>query len=417
MAYDDSCSFIMQNHWWFRPGWRPGRKHLEFRISFPSPGGDDVRELAALQRTALDSLRILDLVQDDGLHLTLLGIGFADDMPPESLKRVVRAAGSQLSSWKAFRMELAPAAVGTEGVWLPADPYQAFVDLHAALHAAVLGSLGNAELEAGSFFPHVALAYCNSDGEAEPVRKAVASVQHTGASSLVDHVDIVAVWRSGHLYDHELVDTVPFGQRFDDEGVGPLDGADCLPFSDSQISYGNLSSSAPLALTPPAAIDALLAELDLSASDALVDLGCGSGNILIAAARRGATCVGYEIDPMLVAEAKINVEEAGVKHLVDIWHADLAEADLLNSSATVVYSYLVPKQQRILEPMLLEFLRGLPASVREAVGEVVDPEARRRMVATYEFPLRFPSQAGEAGISTWKHSIFPLYIYKKNGFD
>jgi ribosomal protein L11 methylase PrmA len=40
--------------------------------------------------------------------------------------------------------------------------------------------------------------------------------------------------------------------------------------------------------------------LDLKPGQTLIDLGCGDGAMLIAAAKRGAKAVGYEINPFLV---------------------------------------------------------------------------------------------------------------------
>lgn len=46
--------------------------------------------------------------------------------------------------------------------------------------------------------------------------------------------------------------------------------------------------------------------LDLTsvrAGDTVYDLGCGDGRVLLAAARRGARAVGYELDVELVRDA------------------------------------------------------------------------------------------------------------------
>ncbi len=47
-------------------------------------------------------------------------------------------------------------------------------------------------------------------------------------------------------------------------------------------------------------IKAALELADLQAGDTLLELGCGDGKVLIAAARQGINVVGYELNPLLV---------------------------------------------------------------------------------------------------------------------
>jgi protein-L-isoaspartate O-methyltransferase len=167
---------------------------------------------------------------------------------------------------------------------------------------------------------------------------------------------------------------------------------DAMPFAE-QIAYGSLSTSAPLAITPPSAISALLSLLELTQDDVLVDLGSGTGRVLIAAQKSaGARVIGYETDASLVEEARGNLSQAGIKprdgHIIE---ADLHTADL--SEGTVVFSYLVPRQQAAMRKLLQDFLK--------APG--------RRRVVTYEFPL-------DGG--GWPEPVidakYPIYVYSAN---
>lgn len=68
-----------------------------------------------------------------------------------------------------------------------------------------------------------------------------------------------------------------------------------------------------------------------------VDLGCGDGKVLLAAARRGARVVGFEINPLLWLIAKLRLLPYG-KHakvyLRSYWTVDIGQFD-------VVYMYLI----------------------------------------------------------------------------
>lgn len=51
----------------------------------------------------------------------------------------------------------------------------------------------------------------------------------------------------------------------------------------------------------------------IGASNTLVDLGAGDGKILLEAARRGATAIGYELSPIMWAIAWVRMRGRGVK--------------------------------------------------------------------------------------------------------
>ena len=89
--------------------------------------------------------------------------------------------------------------------------------------------------------------------------------------------------------------------------------------------------------------------------DTLYDLGCGEGEIVIAAARRGARGVGVDIDPERIVNARRNAALAGVTDRVTFIEQDLFQTDV--SPASVVTLYLGPDVNRRLRPKLLSELR------------------------------------------------------------
>ncbi|WP_439571893.1 hypothetical protein [Sphingomonas sp.] len=60
----------------------------------------------------------------------------------------------------------------------------------------------------------------------------------------------------------------------------------------------------PYVPTPPEVVEGMLDMAELKAGERLIDLGSGDGRIPRAAARRGATALGVEIDSDLVARAR-----------------------------------------------------------------------------------------------------------------
>lgn len=105
----------------------------------------------------------------------------------------------------------------------------------------------------------------------------------------------------------------------------------------------------------PEVIKAMLEVAKVGPGDVVYDLGCGEGEIVIAAALRGARGVGVDLDPERIVNARINAARAGVTDRVRFITQDLFTTDV--SPATVVALYLGPDLNRRLRPKLLRELR------------------------------------------------------------
>jgi SAM-dependent methyltransferase len=109
--------------------------------------------------------------------------------------------------------------------------------------------------------------------------------------------------------------------------------------------------------TPPEVVEAMLRLGGVTAADVVYDLGSGDGRIPIAAAQAfGATGVGVELDPGLIAEAKANAARAGVSDKVTFLNQDLFETDL--GPATVITLYLLREMNLKLMPTLKQLRPG-----------------------------------------------------------
>ena len=97
---------------------------------------------------------------------------------------------------------------------------------------------------------------------------------------------------------------------------------------------------APFWPTPEPLVEHMLDLAEVGPGDHLIDLGCGDGRIVIAAARRGATALGVDIDAARIAEAEAAARAAGVEQLVGFRCEDLFATRL--EAASVVTLYLIP---------------------------------------------------------------------------
>ncbi len=132
-----------------------------------------------------------------------------------------------------------------------------------------------------------------------------------------------------------------------------------------------------------------LEAVSMKPGELLVDIGCGDGRVLRAARKRyGVTCLGFEINPVAYAKAKLlTAGRRGVEvRCRNFWKADLTKAN-------IVSCYLFPDVMRRL---------GLKLGKELAEG------AR---VISFNFP-----------IPGWKHQVVlravsklnndPIYIYR-----
>jgi hypothetical protein len=85
-----------RDHWWWRPGWRPGRRFYTFHVTWRDQPA--VQELAAQARARLAEIRGLDPVPGPWLHLTTQGIGFTDEVSGADLAAITAAARARLAA-------------------------------------------------------------------------------------------------------------------------------------------------------------------------------------------------------------------------------------------------------------------------------------------------------------------------------
>jgi precorrin-6B methylase 2 len=108
---------------------------------------------------------------------------------------------------------------------------------------------------------------------------------------------------------------------------------------------------APYVPTPHDVVETMLELAELSEDDVLIDLGCGDGRIVLAAARNyGARGIGIDIDPELIERAKRLAKASGVDHLVEFRVEDATQTSL--ADATVVSLFLTPGGNELVRPRL-----------------------------------------------------------------
>jgi SAM-dependent methyltransferase len=114
---------------------------------------------------------------------------------------------------------------------------------------------------------------------------------------------------------------------------------------------GVLMVGAPYLPTLTPQVVAALTLANLKAGDTLLELGCGDGKVLIAAAKAGYCAVGYELNPIMAAIAWLRTRRYGRK--VKVVCGDFWRADWPPSSA--IFTFLLPKYMDKLDKKIVQY--------------------------------------------------------------
>jgi hypothetical protein len=141
---------------------------------------------------------------------------------------------------------------------------------------------------------------------------------------------------------------------------GALGLAWALSFFAAAGAHAQQSLDVPFVGTPPAVMDVMLSMAKVGPDDFVVDLRCGDGRLVIAAAKKlGARGYGVDLDGALINEAQRAAEREGVQDRTRFEARNLYVTDF--SQATVLTLYLFPRVNLDLRP---RFFRELKPGTR-----------------------------------------------------
>ena len=105
--------------------------------------------------------------------------------------------------------------------------------------------------------------------------------------------------------------------------------------------------------------------LDLQPGQTMLELGCGDGRVLIAAAERGVYAVGYELNPLLAAIAWLRTRRYGKQVRVvygDYWRVKWPKAD-------GIFGFILPRYMGKLHKKVMQY------------------SSRPLLIASFAFPI------------------------------
>ncbi len=115
------------------------------------------------------------------------------------------------------------------------------------------------------------------------------------------------------------------------------------------------SNLGPFLSTHVSLLDPLLDLVEAAPGDMVVDIGCGDGRLLEAAARRGCRAAGFEKDPALAERARQRVADAGFDNQVTVTTGDVRGVSV--HDADIVFVFLPTNVVARILPDLLTTMR------------------------------------------------------------
>ena len=210
-AYSSDTSRLGE-HWRWRPDWRRERACLWWYLTFEDAPA--VRGVAQRAQDLIGRAPQLDLIPSPWLHLTLLEVGFADELPAATLERVVDTTRRALEDFPGFDLGLGSVRSLPGAVVIEAHA-DALATLHERLTDAVLAARGADAVGAlRAFVPHVSVAYVNRDCDSHEVMGPLdgADLSSPSPSATVTRVRLAAVTRERRHYQWTTRAVVPLGR-------------------------------------------------------------------------------------------------------------------------------------------------------------------------------------------------------------
>jgi 2'-5' RNA ligase len=198
----------LADHWWQRPGRRPGRLLYHWHVLFRDH--PEVHELAAACQRKLAGLPGLDLVPLQWLHLTTLVAGFADEVPAQAVDTMVTTAQQLLAPAEPIPVSLGRVFYHPEAVVLLVEPAEALDPVLSAVQIAARGAGCLGQADASPWRPHISIAYSNGSGPAAPVIEAL-GLRVPATELTIRSVSLVAQAQVGHSWQWQAVAEVRLG--------------------------------------------------------------------------------------------------------------------------------------------------------------------------------------------------------------
>jgi 2'-5' RNA ligase len=170
-------SDMTRDHWWWRPGWRKGRSFYTWHITFST--SDPIRQIVSSCGPIISGINTLDPVDNDGIHLTLQGIGFADEVSSVDIAEIVASTLHRCARLEPIKARVDGPRVDEEAVHMNVHPVEQIARVKLALRNGIGDVWGheNVPETMDGFRPHITLSYSNGVAPIERIDTAIKNAQ------------------------------------------------------------------------------------------------------------------------------------------------------------------------------------------------------------------------------------------------
>jgi 2'-5' RNA ligase len=200
----------MENHWWPRPGRRPGRELYQWNLLFHDH--PEVRSAVAQVQQRLTGQQGLDLIAPQWLHVTAYIAGFADEIPAPAVQVMVEEASRLLCDAEPITVSLGRIYLSPQAVVLPLEPFTALEPVLSAARMATKAAGADGHQDTDPWTPHISVAYSNDTGQAAPIATALGK-RLPDIAVTITSLSLVAQVQVGRSWQWRQVAEIGFGRR------------------------------------------------------------------------------------------------------------------------------------------------------------------------------------------------------------
>lgn len=196
----------MENHWWWRPGWRVGTRFYAWHITLDNQA--DLHRLMDDYATALAPFQTLDPVPRPWRHITLQGLGHVEEVTDAQRDAAVETVAARLADLETIQSIYQRAAIFKEAIALPPSNPEAYAQLRNAIRAGIADAWGHTPEKAEGFRAHTSVAYSSGIGDGLAIRSALDQADPAPAPATVSGVDLILMHRDRRMYEWTTVATI-----------------------------------------------------------------------------------------------------------------------------------------------------------------------------------------------------------------
>lgn len=198
----------MADHWWRRPGRRPGRLLYQWHLAFHDQ--PEVRRLVGIAQARLEGLPGLDMVDRELLHLTTYIVGFADEISESTVDDMVAEARWRLAAVAPIPVTIGRIGYHPQAVTIVVEPLDALIPVLEAVREATTSVGCEGHTDTNPWIPHISVAYSNSERPAAPIIDAL-GLSLPPTQITIKSISLVSQTQVGHSWQWKPVAEVFLG--------------------------------------------------------------------------------------------------------------------------------------------------------------------------------------------------------------